>query len=289
MQNINKQYVGNLMKFHLENRPNSQITLRKNCFISFCDTFNHYDIEQITHEALNNWFLKIRKEKGYTDITLNKTRAGINHFFKHMQEENIIITNPLATIWFKGKQKKKRDRIILSLEEIQEMLQLLKTFSPDILHPYIFALAYTGARLDEMRTLKWKRANFASEHLYLRDTKNKEERRLPTRKKQSLYEFLLELQEKRGHKSEYVFLNQWDKLLSASQIRDMIIKFQKTYSGQKQWRCHDLRHSFAHNYLKKKGDMYALKAILGHKSIKMTVDLYGDIAASDVEMVNPYD
>ena len=35
--------------------------------------------------------------------------------------------------------------------------------------------------------------------------------------------------------------------------------------------------------------MYALQALLGHKSIKMTVDYYGAIAATDVEMVNPYE
>lgn len=35
--------------------------------------------------------------------------------------------------------------------------------------------------------------------------------------------------------------------------------------------------------------MYALKAILGHKSIQLTVDLYGNYQASDVEMPSPYD
>jgi integrase len=35
--------------------------------------------------------------------------------------------------------------------------------------------------------------------------------------------------------------------------------------------------------------MYALQAILGHSSIKMTIDLYGQMKASDVEMINPYE
>ena len=84
-------------------------------------------------------------------------------------------------------------------------------------------------------------------------------------------------------------LNQWDKLLSASQIRDMIIKFQKVNPDQKCWRCHDLRHSFSHNYLKRGGSMYALQTILGHKKISMTIDLYGQLQACDVEMVSPYE
>ena len=34
--------------------------------------------------------------------------------------------------------------------------------------------------------------------------------------------------------------------------------------------------------------MYQLQAILGHRSIQMTVDLYGDMKAADVERVSPY-
>jgi integrase len=55
------------------------------------------------------------------------------------------------------------------------------------------------------------------------------------------------------------------------------------------WRCHDLRHSFAYNYLIRGGEMYALKAILGHKSIQLTVDLYGHYRACDVSMTDPYE
>ena len=88
--------------------------------------------------------------------------------------------------------------------------------------------------------------------------------------------------------SEWIFLNQWGKLLSAGQVRDTIISYQNRFRVEKKWTPHDLRHSFAHNYLKKEGNMYALQALLGHKSITMTVNYYGQIQASDVEMVSPY-
>jgi len=35
--------------------------------------------------------------------------------------------------------------------------------------------------------------------------------------------------------------------------------------------------------------MYQLQAILGHKSIDVTVDTYGQIAAQDVENACPYE
>ncbi len=36
------------------------------------------------------------------------------------------------------------------------------------------------------------------------------------------------------------------------------------------FRCHDLRHKFAIDYLKNGGDIYKLKQILGHSSVKAT-------------------
>lgn len=127
-------------------------------------------------------------------------------------------------------------------------------------------MAYTGSRLGEIRSIVWEKVVFASEHIYLAETKNGDERRIPMRKGSTLYKMLKDMKQSRK-KAGYVFLNQWDYQISANQIRDMIIKFQKTYPDQKRWRCHDLRH----------------------KSIKMTVDLYGQVKACDVEIVNPYD
>jgi integrase/recombinase XerD len=37
------------------------------------------------------------------------------------------------------------------------------------------------------------------------------------------------------------------------------------------FRCHDLRHAFASTFLKATGDIAALQAILGHKTVSMTM------------------
>jgi len=71
-------------------------------------------------------------------------------------------------------------------------------------------------------------------------------------------------------------------------VDDGIIRLQKWHPEMKRWRCHDLRHSFAYNYLKQGGDMYRLQAILGHRSIDVTIDLYGQLRAVDVEMLELY-
>jgi site-specific recombinase XerD len=68
-----------------------------------------------------------------------------------------------------------------------------------------------------------------------------------------------------------------------------IASLQEKHPEMKKWRYHDLRHSFSYNFLLKGGEMHALKAILGHKSIQLTVDLYGNFKACDVDMVAPYE
>ena len=59
----------------------------------------------------------------------------------------------------------------------------------------------------------------------------------------------------------------------------------------KRWRFHSYRDSFAFNFLKRGGAMYSLQAILGHKTIQLTVDvdLYGHFSAERVRNVSPYD
>ena len=89
--------------------------------------------------------------------------------------------------------------------------------------------------------------------------------------------------------SDWVFLSQFGWLLSRSQIDENIEILQRKHPEMKRWRCHDLRHTFAFYFLKRGGEMYALKAILGHAKIELTVDLYGHFKSQDVERVSPYD
>jgi integrase len=81
------------------------------------------------------------------------------------------------------------------------------------------------------------------------------------------------------HRNEYDFTGPDELLPSKATIEYHVIRLQQLNPEIKPWRVHDLRHSFAHNYLKSGGAMYELKAILGHKSIQVTLDLYGNCQA----------
>ena len=89
--------------------------------------------------------------------------------------------------------------------------------------------------------------------------------------------------------SEYVFSTPQGNPFNRGQLTRLISKYHKTFPKNKKWSCHTFRHSFAYNYLRDGGQMYQLQAILGHKTIGLTVNLYGAITAEDVEKASPYD
>jgi hypothetical protein len=72
-------------------------------------------------------------------------------------------------------------------------------------------------------------------------------------------------------------------------IISAISQLERELISEKGWGCHAFRHSFAFSYLKSGGNMHELKAILGHKTIAMTVDLYGHIQAHDIAKPSPFD
>jgi integrase len=152
-----------------------------------------------------------------------------------------------------------------------------------VVYPFIYCLAHTGARREEVRLLKWEHINFETGYITFKNTKSGYDRSI--KMGLSLSTFLQAL----PRTDEFVFISQFGWLLSREQIDDTIVAVQKKNPGMKPWRCHDLRHSFAFNFLKRGGDMYALKAILGHQSIRLTIDLYGNFTAEHVKNVSPYD
>ena len=50
--------------------------------------------------------------------------------------------------------------MILSHKEVLEALEAMKAHSPTIVYPFLFTLAHTGARREEVRLLKWEHHRF---------------------------------------------------------------------------------------------------------------------------------
>jgi integrase len=284
-QTLNQTPLGQYLKLHLEVSPNSRMMDRKVHFESFRKEFESRPINQVGKAELHHWLQKIQTDHDLSDRTMNTIKSDINTFFRYLEDEQIIQNSPLTKIKFERKPPARRQRVVLSIDEIHKVLEGAKVFSPRLLYPLLFIAAYTGSRRGEVQKLKRKDVDFETGLIHFRQTKNGEDRTI--RMSPSLKKFLEE--HLTTHESEYVVTYKNNDNVPGYIIGKHLRRFRKLFPIGKDWGPHALRHSFAFNFLKKGGNMYQLQAILGHKSIDVTVDIYGQIGAQDVENSCPYE
>lgn len=123
----------------------------------------------------------------------------------------------------------------------------------------------TGARKEEILSLKWENIDFNKNTIELLHTKSNKKRVIPLAK--SLRKILLKL--KNYNSSEYVFINP----ATGKRYVDIKKSFNHAVeiSGLKKFRFHDLRHTFATRLIEKGIDIVVVKELLGHASIQTTM------------------
>ena len=140
---------------------------------------------------------------------------------------------------------------------------MLDACHADNMRGIITVALHTGMRLGEILDLKFQDLDFTSGVLTVRDSKNSESRHIPM---DSTVTALLKRTQPVAN-CEYVFPNAAGKRWNYSQepFRNV-----RKRAGLVDLHFHDLRHTFASQWMMNGGDLYALRGILGHKSIAMT-------------------
>lgn len=270
---------------YLERFPNSSIRSRKNHFKEFVEKFGIHRISELGTNDLFEWLTGVKERSNLSEKTMNSVRSQFFGFFEFLFDEDYIRQNPMRKIKFKRHDNPRRPRVVLSVEEVLSVLEDAQTFSPKVLYPYLYAIAHTGARRGEVLRLKREDIDFKTGMLHFKQTKNGRERFV--RMSPSLQRVLKSHLD--SHKNDSVITNEIGEPLYRSEIGKIINKFKHYFPNDKSWGCHSFRHSFAYNFLKKGGEMYQLQAILGHRGIQTTVDLYGQLQAQDIENPSPYE
>lgn len=154
--------------------------------------------------------------------------------------------------------------------------------------PILFALD-TGLRIGEICGLQWRDVDFVDKRIYVRRTRQRvpsslleaktsvidqspktvsSERYVPLTKR--AFRILVTL--KKQANTEYVF----SKRLKALEPRNLIRLFDqyKKTLGFYSITFHTLRHTFATRCIELGGNISSVSKLLGHSSIKMTLDIY---------------
>ncbi|MHB1697439.1 MAG: site-specific integrase [bacterium] len=133
------------------------------------------------------------------------------------------------------------------------------------LKPVVITALNTGMRRSEILYLTWDRVDLANRIILLDKTKNGERREIPIN--DTLFAALSVLI--RNIKCDYVFYNPATLKPFSDLKRVFGTALRKSHILD--FRFHDLRHTFASMLVMKGVDLVAVKQLMGHKDIKMTL------------------
>lgn len=196
--------------------------------------------------------------------TVNRYLAALSHVFTMgIKEYGWVEDNPVLKI---TKPKEPRGRVrFLSDKERKTLLDTCQAKSKTLYTVVVMALS-TGARKNEIMSLRWRDVDTKNGQIILHETKNGERRAIPL---QGLaLQLVKELQQERSLHTDLLFP-------SHRHPKTKAIELQKLWddsieaAGIEDFRFHDLRHSAA-SYLAMNGASIAeIAAVLGHKTLQM--------------------
>ena len=231
------------------------------------------------------------------DATVNREMTYLQHVFSKAMEWDMIEENPFK----KGqrlqvKENNKRLRF-LSEKEIDKLLaecpkptkkqktikglQVIQGLEASYLKDFIIIALNTGMRKGEILSLKFEQIKDG--FIYLTDTKT-DERQIPVTN--DLEECFEDIKNRKQVKTGYIFSDK-----KGGHIQDIKTSFKSALKRAEitDFRPHDLRHTFASHYIMRGGSLKALKEILGHEDIKMTMryaHLSKEFAKEEIQLIN---
>jgi len=199
--------------------------------------------------------------------TANRCFALLSIIFKKAEEWEYLPPKSNTCTGVKKYKENKKQRF-LSRPELLKLEEAFNQQEKEQPHTYYTVNAlrlalYIGCRKSNILNLKWEHVHLKERYIHLPDTKTGESA-VPLNTK--AHDLLTSL--KRQTNNDYVFPGKipgkplveikksWQQILKRADIKD--------------FRVHDLRHSFASLSLSQGVDLYTVSKLLGHKNISTT-------------------
>lgn len=242
-------------------------------FSEFLSSINITEVNSVKRIHIN-MYLKNLRDKKYSISGIIRETASIKGFFKWLNENNYINTNPALAV----EQAKRPKRLpkVLSVNEIEQLLDEKMS----VLEKAVFELLYAaGLRVSELTGISISNINLTAKYVRCIG-KGSKERIVPIGSKAciALKRYLKEREhiiKKSGCSSKYLFLKESGSKLTRQEVYAFIHNMGKTIN--KDISPHTIRHSFATHLLENGADLRVVQELLGHSDISAT-QLYTHIS-----------
>ncbi len=230
--------------------------------------------------------------QSYKPKTAKRKIACVKAFYRYMEIEDIIETNPFHKITLKYKEPITLPKTI-SIENIKSILRFAYRQIDDSKSSYQYKSALrnviiiellfsTGMRVSEISNLKRKSLDLNSNTIYIYGKGSKERIMCIANVKVSrlLNEYIIIC----GGKNEYVFINKLGNKYSEQSIRNMISDYAKRSDVDLHITPHMFRHTFATALMDENVNIRYIQQLLGHSSIT-TTQIYTHISTNKIRHI----
>ncbi len=229
--------------------------------------FGNLRASEVTWFTVENYKSR-RLEKGAGKTTINKELKLLKSVFNKARELELY-DGEVPKIEVFREEGEERLRYI-SPEEARRLIEAC----PEWFRPVVIFALNTGLRAGEIFSLTWDSVDFENRVIRIESesTKTKDVYTVPMNDVvYNLLKRVKEMQEREGIRHGYVFTNS----------KGLPYKYEdRTYrrvfvnacrrAGIKDFRFHDLRHTFASWVAMNSRDIYAVQKLLNHKDLRMT-------------------
>lgn len=224
-------------------------------------------------ESFNyDFIVKQKKSISYQNQCINGIKKFL--YYKGFPLEEMKLTRP---------KKEKKLPIVLSLEEVKNLLDSIENLK----HKTLLSLIYSGGlRIGEAINLKIEDIDSKRMLIHIKNAKGKKDRY--TLLSHSFLN-LLRIYYKTYKPKTYLFEGNLNKRYSSTSAQKVLRNATNKIGLQKKITLHSLRHSFATHLLENGTDLRYIQELLGHNSPKTTM-IYTHVSETSIKKIqNPFD
>ena len=232
--------------------------------------FTNKSYRKVTKNDVIDYITYLNKKIGAKSI--NRHIVSIKNYFKFLERNNLINTNPTNDIT--GLKTPKKMPRVLSEDDIDKLLDIKLTDAYSYRNKAMLELMYSsGLRVSELLDLRISNIDF-NMNLVRVFGKGSKERIIPMDDiaTKYLYEYINLYRNTllRNNVTDLVFINSRGNKLSRQGFFKILREIALEQGINKEISPHTLRHSFATHLLNHGADLRSIQTMLGHENIETT-------------------